>query len=84
MQRDDLIAVIPVDSTVALNKRPHPWFMPAEALYTALIKKAAGRVLRSDTGWPADKPDTMTDAEWAATKANPNIVIGPIAIDVLI
>jgi hypothetical protein len=58
--------------------------MPAEELYNALIRKAAGRVLRSDTGWPVDKPDTMTDAEWAATKANPNITVGPLFIDVLI
>ncbi len=83
MQRDDLVAIIPVDSTLAHNKKPHPWIMPADALYTALIRKAAGRVLRSDTGWPAEKPDSMTDAEWAATKANPNIVIDPLFIDVL-
>jgi hypothetical protein len=83
MQRDDLVAIIPVDRTVALNKEP-PWQMPAEELYNALIRKAAGRVLRSDTGWPVDKPDTMTDAEWAATKANPNITVGPLFIDVLI
>lgn len=52
MDRDDLVAMIPVDSKVALKKK---WLMPADALYKRLIEKTQGRVLRSDVGWPDDK-----------------------------
>ncbi|MCA1561291.1 MAG: hypothetical protein LC804_13865, partial [Acidobacteria bacterium] len=83
MQRDDLIALIPVDRAVAMNKVP-PWHMPADGLYERLLAKARGRVLRSDTGWPAEKPEGLTDEEWTEIQANPDIIVGAIAVDVLI
>lgn len=55
MVRDDLMAAIPVDRKVALNKHPQ-WMMPADALYDRLIEKTHGRVVRSDTGFPEKHP----------------------------
>lgn len=70
MQRDDLVALIPVDRQVALKKEP-PWQMPATALYKRLLQKTRGRVLRSDTGWPraSDRPAGVTDEDWAEWQA---------------
>jgi len=69
MAADDLVAVIPVDRRVAMNKHP-PWQMPARALYRRLIEKAGGRVLRSDTGWAArtdeDFEELFTESQWKA------------------
>lgn len=85
MERDDLVALIPVDRSVALKKTP-PWQMPAKALYKRLLQKTRGRVLRSDTGWPrnSDRPSGVTDAEWAewqAARADENISIEPLHIE---
>jgi hypothetical protein len=85
MQRDDLVAMIPVDRQVALGKSP-PWQMPAKALYTRLLEKTRGRVLRSDTGWPRndERPPLVTQAEWDAARATPDIVIDDLFIDFMI
>lgn len=55
MDDDDLVAMIPLDHEVAIRKRPHPWHMPADALYRRLIERTRGRVLRSDIGWAEDE-----------------------------
>ncbi len=80
MVRDDLVAMIPVDRQVALKKE---WQMPATALYNRLLEKTTGRVLRSDTGWPADdeRPPSVTVAEWAAARAEVDIEIAPLFIE---
>ena len=58
----ELVAFIPVDRAVALNRHPKKsWKMPARALYRALLDQCEGRVVRSDLGWAAD----------AANAANP-------------
>jgi len=65
MKRNDLVAMIPVDTKVAENKE---WVMPAHALYDVLLQKTRGRVLRSDTGWPNEKPSFWTQEEWDEIK----------------
>lgn len=55
MEHDALVAMIPLDHDVAIRKRPHPWHMPADALYRRLIERTQGRVLRSDVGWAPDE-----------------------------
>lgn len=82
MQRDDLVAMIPVDRKVALKKDP-PWQMPAAALYERLLEKTRGRVLRSDTGWPEDeeRPALVSQAEWDEARASPNITVENLFID---
>jgi hypothetical protein len=55
MEDDDLVAMIALDHEIAINKRPHRWVMPADALYRRLIQQTRGRVLRSDIGWAEDQ-----------------------------
>lgn len=55
MEHDELVAMIALDHEVAIRKRPHPWHMPADALYRRLIERTQGRVLRSDIGWAEDE-----------------------------
>ena len=60
MRRDDLVALIPLDSVTAENKwEETSW--PATNAYAALCERTVGRVLRSDTGWPAasDRPSDI-------------------------
>jgi hypothetical protein len=85
MQREDLVALIPVDRQVAMNKTP-PWDMPATPLYRRLIEKTRGRVLRSDTGWPdADqRPETIPESEWNAVRAAADIVVEDLFIELRI
>jgi hypothetical protein len=55
MKDRDLIAFIPVDRAVALNRSPKDkWQMPAKPLYKALLQHCQGRVARSDIGWAED------------------------------
>lgn len=66
MRRDDLLAMIPVDSEVALKKK---WVMPADALYKRLIERTQGRVVRSDVGWPPDKLcEDLEIEDWEAAR----------------
>jgi len=80
-QSDELVAFIPVDRAVALNRNPKKsWKMPARALYRALLEHCQGRVVRSDLGWAADAAsaanpvveeelrDLATTAEWQTWK----------------
>jgi hypothetical protein len=66
MGHEELMAFIPVDRTVATHKE---WDMPARPLYRRLIEKTSGRVVRSDTGWPARKDSDFGSlfppADWA-------------------
>lgn len=48
MGHPDLVAMVPVNEVQAKGKRPIPWMMPADALYTRLLEKTKGRILRSD------------------------------------
>jgi hypothetical protein len=82
MQREDLVAMIPVDRKVALNKSP-PWQMPADALYKRLVEKTSGRVLRSDTGWPSDahRPASTKEEEWVKTRNEADINVTDLYID---
>ena len=87
MEHPDLVAMIPVDRKVALNKRPHKWDMPASALYTRLIEKTRGRVLRSDTGWPeatGDPPPPPLPAAWIEARENSGITVGDLFIDYVV
>jgi hypothetical protein len=82
MQREDLVAMIPVDRKVALNKKP-PWQMPAKALYKRLVEKTSGRVVRSDVGWPGDddRPGEISKTEWDEARKNAGVTIGDLFID---
>ena len=61
MERQDLVAMIPVDEKMAREKKR--WDMPFGPLYQRLLEKTSGRVLRADTGIP-DRPDRISEAEW--------------------
>lgn len=78
-QSSELVAFIPVDRAVALNRNPKKsWKMPARALYRALLEHCQGRVVRSDLGWADDAAhaanpvveeellNLATPAEWQA------------------
>lgn len=82
MQSPDLVALIPVDRKVALNKNP-PWHMPADALYKRLLEKTKGRVLRSDTGWPRanQRPSSVPKAQWDAAKQGADIVVTNLFVE---
>lgn len=82
MQSGDLVAMIPVDRKVALAKSP-PWRMPADALYQRLIEKTKGRVLRSDTDWPAaeDRPDSISETAWNEARKDSGVIVTDLFID---
>lgn len=61
MERQDLVAMIPVDETMAREKKK--WDMPFGPLYERLLEKTSGRVLRADLGIP-NRPDRVSEAEW--------------------
>ena len=60
MERDDLVALLPVDEPQARRKR---WAMPFGPLYERLQMKTKGRILRADTGIP-NRPDTVSAKQW--------------------
>jgi hypothetical protein len=62
MDSPDLVAMIPVDQEMALEKR---WLgMPFPGLLSRLREKARGRVLRSDAKEFPRKPDDVGTAVW--------------------
>jgi len=64
MVSDELVAMIPVDHSMAVKKR---WNMPFPDLYNRLKTKTEGRVIRIDEGIPSRQDaSTLTDAEWQA------------------
>ncbi len=76
MTSPELTALIPVDAVVAGNKQ---WKMPATALYKRLLEKTTGRLVRSDTLWPADaeRPASISQATWTAARSAAPIEIDP-------
>jgi hypothetical protein len=60
--------------------------MLAPALYSRLIEKTRGRVVRSDTAWSqeSDLPPTVSAAELNAARQDPNIVVNDLSIDYLV
>ena len=71
MNRDDLVAFIPLDQETAKNQGVKGWEMPAPPLYKALKKKAKERVIISDVkeqlpekAREAGIPCTMTDVDY--------------------
>jgi len=60
MVDQDLVALVPVDKTMAERKR---WKMPFPALFERLQQLARGRVLRADDGIP-QRPEGISAAEW--------------------
>ncbi len=69
MQRDDLVALLPVDRMAA---KTLGWDLPYAPLLKRLREKTRGRILISDSQEPpvADqgKPDELTETEWKAFK----------------
>jgi hypothetical protein len=85
MTSPDLVAMIPVDRSVAVNKH---WSMPARSLYRRLIEKAHGRVVRSDIGWATNQdPDFenlfTTDAwnDWEAAQQQASVAVNKLYVD---
>jgi hypothetical protein len=50
MTSPELVAMIPVDEKWALARKPKPWKMPFEPLYSDLKVRTKGRILRIDNG----------------------------------
>jgi hypothetical protein len=48
MTSPELTAMIPVDETWALARKPYPWKMPFDPLYAELVRRTGSRILRSD------------------------------------
>ncbi|HEU0298269.1 MAG TPA: hypothetical protein VFR37_02420 [Longimicrobium sp.] len=91
MESDDLVAMIALDHDVAIRKRPHPWHMPADALYRRLIERTQGRVLRSDIGWATDDDvrkvftgDRLQEAMDARARARADVEIPRLYVDLYI
>jgi hypothetical protein len=60
MVSPDLVALVPIDKTMAERKR---WKMPFPALFQRLQQLTRGRVLRADEDIPP-RPDGISAAEW--------------------
>ena len=90
MESPDLVALIPVDRAVAINKTPR-WEMPARGLYKRLLQKTGGRVVRSDIGWAKpekDFPRLFSKAEWddfgaaqQAAEKKKRVTVGPLFVE---
>jgi hypothetical protein len=69
MASPDLVAMIPVDQTWALARKP-PWEHPGQTLLKKLTARSKGRVLRSDEipegNQPPTRPAVITTTEWDA------------------
>lgn len=68
--KENLIAIIPVDSKLALSKKPHKWEMPFDELLKDLQTKTNGRVVASDRLRLTEHLDTSADADWADFKVD--------------
>jgi hypothetical protein len=67
MESPDLVAMIPVDGEKAEDKE---WAMPFPPLLTRLEEKTKGRIIRADTGLPAERPERLSPSEWESFRAN--------------
>jgi hypothetical protein len=65
MNREDLVAFIPLDKETAKNQGKHGWDMPAGPLFSALKRKTSERVVISDVNEPL--PPKAADAGIIAT-----------------
>lgn len=83
---EELVALIPVDSKVALSKRPHKWEMPFDALLEDLQKKTNGRVIASDKGKLREyEPPTVDTAKGLYEEDKNNQMLGEkLFIDYLV
>lgn len=61
---DELVALIPVDTNLALSQRPHKWEMPFSPLLEDLQKKTNGRVVASDRGRLTEFLPGTANEEW--------------------
>jgi subtilisin family serine protease len=75
MQSPELVAMLPVDEEWAHGRRPYPWKMPFGPLLERLEEKTKGRILRTDTGVPPERPDLLSPAEWQAFQNS--VRVGP-------
>ncbi len=57
MTSESLMAIISVDETWALARKPNPWKMPSYPLYTDLELRTRGRILRTDCGFSTPSLD---------------------------
>jgi hypothetical protein len=77
-----LVAFIPVDETIAREKKD--WDMPFAPLLKRLKERTRGRVLRADAGFPApaEKPDTISAAEWKAFEKSTTVT--PLYVEITV
>lgn len=61
----EFTAMITAVNEWALTKNDPPWVHPLPSIKEALVRKAQGRVLQTDT-WEPEKPDDVSDAAWTA------------------
>ncbi|MFL6262220.1 MAG: MBL fold metallo-hydrolase [Thermoanaerobaculia bacterium] len=83
MERPDLVAMIPVDETMAHKPKggnPDGWDMPFAPLLERLKAKAHGRVLRADTGAPP--PGDLGEADREAFA--PDRIETPLYLEITI
>jgi hypothetical protein len=68
MASPSLVAMIPVDESWALDRKPQPWLHPAKTLLQKLMGRTRGRVLRSDEipkeNETLKQPEVATTKEW--------------------
>lgn len=67
MTSPELAAMLPVDRRTAKKME---WNMPLPSLYTRLAAKTRGRVLDLERGIPTERPDELSDLEWAQFLSN--------------
>jgi len=62
MSSDELVAMLPVDRSTA---RKMAWAMPFPSLFERLADRSRGRILDLEQGVGAERPQTMSEREWA-------------------
>jgi hypothetical protein len=85
MPHDDLMAALSVDARVAAERNP-PWNMPAGDLHRRLLERTRGRVLRSDTGWPAasERPPSISAADWTRAQSAGDVEVTDLYVEMRI
>jgi hypothetical protein len=66
MESPELVAMIPVDGEHAEGRE---WAMPFPPLLARLEEKTKGRIIRADTGLPAERPERLSESEWESFRA---------------
>jgi len=67
MEIPDLVAMIPVNGEHAEDRE---WAMPFPPLFARLEEKTKGRIIRADTGLPAERPERLSESEWESFLVN--------------